>query len=102
MRPIRRSRKMVEQLLRLNACDGYVALVVDPVTKEIDAYGPLEGPDAVLHAGRLRAELDETGLPEVHVRLCRLHLLDEGAPVVEPGADTPGGRHRRDRRRWQP
>lgn len=97
MRPIRRSRKMLEQLLRLNACDGYVTLVVDPVTHEVDAYGPFDGPDGVLHAGRLRADLDATGLSDVEVQLCRLHLLDRLAAAVEPGAGEPGGRHRRDR-----
>lgn len=58
---------------RLDQCDGYVVLTVDPQTGELDAHGPYAGLPATAEADRLRREFDCGGLPDVEVRVVRLH-----------------------------
>lgn len=58
----------------LDECDGYVVLVFDPETGEMDAHGPYEGFEATLRAEELRTSFDGDGLPDVVVRVSRLHL----------------------------
>ena len=58
----------------LDECDGYVVLMIDPQTAEVDAHGPFGGPDAAVAADALRASLDSEDLADVAVRIVRLHL----------------------------
>lgn len=58
----------------LDECDGYVVLVFDPETGEMDAHGPYEGFAATLRAEEMRRNFDEDGLPDVVVRVSRLHM----------------------------
>jgi hypothetical protein len=71
---------LIEARAALNRADGYVVLVVDPETGEVDAHGPFDGLAATLMADQIRAELDAGGLAEVAVGITRLH--------------RPAGRHR--------
>lgn len=64
----------VEALAALDDCDGYVVLMIDPETAEVDAHGPYGGPDAAVAAESLRTSLDAEGLHDVTVRIVRLHL----------------------------
>ncbi|NMO92502.1 hypothetical protein [Actinomycetospora sp. TBRC 11914] len=64
----------VDTVAALDDCDGYVVLMVDPQTAEVDAHGPFGGPDAAVAAEGLRASLDAEGLDDVAVRIVRLHL----------------------------
>ena len=48
--------------------------LVDPETGEMDAHGPYEGFEATLRAEELRRNFDGDGLPDVVVRVSRLHL----------------------------
>ncbi|HEY2190945.1 MAG TPA: hypothetical protein VGH76_01405 [Actinomycetospora sp.] len=73
----------VGRVAALDECDGYVVLMVDPQTAEVDAHGPFGGPDAAVAAEALRASLDAEGLDDVVVRIVRLHL--------PPGADPEPG-----------
>ena len=57
----------------LDACDGYVLVVVDPQTAEVDTYGPYDDMSAVTAAEDLRASLDAGGLADVTVRITRMH-----------------------------
>jgi hypothetical protein len=57
----------------LDECDGYVVLVFDPQTGELDAHGPYEGVDATIRAEEMRTEFDSDGLRDVIVRISRLH-----------------------------
>ncbi len=57
----------------LSDCDGYVVLAVDPQTGEVDAHGPYDGLGATLRAEQLRGEFDDAELPDVLVRVTRLH-----------------------------
>lgn len=57
----------------LDQCDGYVVLVFDPQTGELDAHGPYEGVAATFRADEMRREFDGDGLRDVIVRLSRLH-----------------------------
>ena len=57
----------------LDLCDGYVVLVFDPLTGELDAHGPFDGVEATLHAERLRQEFDADELADVAIRVSRLH-----------------------------
>ncbi|WP_433801429.1 hypothetical protein [Actinomycetospora sp. CA-084318] len=58
----------------LDECDGYVVLVFDPETGEMDAHGPYEGVAATLRAEELRNNFDSDDLRDVVVRVSRLHL----------------------------
>ena len=65
---------LLEAAADLDECDGYVVLVFDPQTGEMDAHGPYEGVAATLRAEELRRNFDEDDLPDVVVRVSRLHL----------------------------
>ena len=67
------STALLESAAALDVCDGYVVLVIDPVTGDIDAHGPQNGLDAVRDADRRRGELDAEGLHEVAVSVVRCH-----------------------------
>lgn len=64
----------IDAVAALDECDGYVVLMVDPQTAEVDAHGPFGGPDAAVAAETLRSSLDSEGLGDVVVRIVRLHL----------------------------
>ncbi|MCD2192330.1 hypothetical protein LQ327_02825 [Actinomycetospora endophytica] len=64
----------IDAVAALDDCDGYVVLMIDPQTAEVDAHGPYGGPDAAVAAERLRGSLDSEGLDDVMVRIVRLHL----------------------------
>ncbi|MDL5155726.1 hypothetical protein [Actinomycetospora termitidis] len=64
----------IEALAALDECDGYVVLMVDPQTSEVDAHGPYGGPEAAVAADALRSSLTAEGLDDVAVRIVRLHL----------------------------
>ncbi|MEJ2868945.1 hypothetical protein WCD74_14325 [Actinomycetospora sp. OC33-EN08] len=69
----------VEALAALDECDGYVVLMVDPQTSEVDAHGPYGGPEAAIAADSLRTSLTAEGLEDVVVRIVRLHLPADAA-----------------------
>lgn len=71
---IEAERDWVETVAAVDECDGYVVLMVDPQTAEVDAHGPFGGPDAAVAAEALRTSLDAEGLDDVAVRIVRLHL----------------------------
>ena len=64
----------IDAVAALDDCDGYVVLMVDPQTAEVDAHGPFGGPDAAVAAEALRTSLDSEDLRDVVVRIVRLHL----------------------------
>jgi len=68
-----RSPLLIDRLIELNACDGYVVLVVDPETGEADAHGPYDGLNATVVADRLRRDLDRDDLADVAVAVTRLY-----------------------------
>ncbi|MEJ2886072.1 hypothetical protein [Actinomycetospora aeridis] len=68
-----RSAALLAAAADLDECDGYVVLVFDPETGELDAHGPYEGVEATLRAEEMRREFDGDGLPDVHIRISRLH-----------------------------
>lgn len=68
-----RSAALLAAAEDLDECDGYVVLVFDPETSELDAHGPYEGVSATLRADAMRREFDRDGLPDVIVRITRLH-----------------------------
>jgi hypothetical protein len=70
---MKRSPLLIDRLIELNACDGYVVLVVDPETGEADAHGPYDGLNATVVADRLRTDLDRDDLADVAVAVTRLH-----------------------------
>ncbi|GAA4762054.1 hypothetical protein [Actinomycetospora chibensis] len=58
----------------LDRCDGYVVLVVDPVTGESDCYGPfVEVTEAGQEVMRFREEFSLREFDEVLVELVRWH-----------------------------
>lgn len=67
------SRSQLDRLVELDACDGYIVLVVDPQTDEADAHGPYDGLAATGAADRFRRDFDSAGLPDVQVTVTRLH-----------------------------
>jgi hypothetical protein len=64
----------LDAVAALDECDGYVVLMIDPQTAEVDAHGPFGGPDAAVAAEALRTSLDAEDLGDVAVRIVRLHL----------------------------
>jgi hypothetical protein len=64
---------LIERLLTLDTCDGYIVLVVDPNTDEADAHGPYDGLTATTTADRLRFDFDTDDLVDVGVSVIRLH-----------------------------
>jgi hypothetical protein len=73
---------LIDQFLALGACDGYIVLVVDPDTREVDAHGPYDGLSATNLADGLRTEFDLDELADVQVTVVRLHhpQIETGAP----------------------
>ncbi|GAA4870697.1 hypothetical protein [Actinomycetospora straminea] len=68
-----RSAALLAAAADLDECDGYVVLIFDPETGELDAHGPYEGVEATLRAEEMRREFDGDGLPDVLIRISRLH-----------------------------
>lgn len=68
-----RSAALLAAAADLDECDGYVVLVFDPETAELDAHGPYEGVEATLRLEEMRKEFDDDGLRDVVVRISRLH-----------------------------
>lgn len=68
-----RSAALLAAATDLDECDGYVVLVFDPQTGELDAHGPYEGVAATFRAEEMRREFDSDGLRDVMVRVSRLH-----------------------------
>ncbi|WP_274283989.1 hypothetical protein [Actinomycetospora lutea] len=68
-----RSAALLAAAADLDECDGYVVLVFDPETGELDAHGPYEGVEATIRAEEMRREFDGDGLPDVVIRISRLH-----------------------------
>ena len=69
---------MIDKLVELDACDGYIVLVLDPQTHDADAHGPYNGIDATDVADQLRRDFDTAGLPDVEVTVTRLHRPTAG------------------------
>ena len=68
----------------------YVALLIDPSTGEIEAYGPADELNAVLSAEELRVALAaDAELREVGVLILPLRPT-AGRPVAAPEAPTTG------------
>lgn len=57
----------------ITACDGYIVLVHDAQTGEIDAHGPFDGLGAVFEADRARLQFDFDELDDIAVTVSRLH-----------------------------
>jgi hypothetical protein len=68
-----RSAVLLAAAADLDECDGYVVLVFDPETGELDAHGPYEGVEATLRVEEMRKEFDDDGLRDVVIRVSRLH-----------------------------
>lgn len=64
---------LIETLAELGACDGYIVLVRDAQTGEIDAHGPFDGLGALLEADRTRRQFDVDELDDITVTISRLH-----------------------------
>ncbi len=69
----RPSALLISAAADLDLCDGYVVLVFDPETGELDAHGPFEGISATVCAERLRRQFDDDELSDVLIRVSRLH-----------------------------
>jgi hypothetical protein len=89
---------LIEAVASVDRCAGYVVLVADPDTGEVDAHGPFDGLAATLMADELRAELDAGRRPEVQVSINRLHRPTgrhrarvTGRPGPTTGAAAPDG-----------
>lgn len=50
----------------------YIVLVVDPLVGALDAYGPMPWPVAQTLAGRIRTELETSGLDAVVITIVAL------------------------------
>jgi hypothetical protein len=64
---------LADMTTELDACSGYVVTVTDPLTDEVDAYGPFTADVAVGEAERILGDLHGLGLRDVVVRMVRLH-----------------------------
>jgi hypothetical protein len=66
----------------------YVALLIDPDTGEIEAYGPVDEPNAVVLAGELRAALaGDAELREVGVLMLPLQpVIERVSRIIELSA----------------
>ena len=69
---------------RSGDADGFVVVVVDPVTGESDCYGPYREADAREQAQWRRLEFDFADLPDVVVGTVRWHA--EGDRLTEPSS----------------
>jgi hypothetical protein len=65
--------QLCDRIAKLDVCDSYVVVVLDPLTGEADAHGPYQGAAAICAADRSRRELDSGGLADVQVKVTRLH-----------------------------
>ncbi|WP_018332102.1 hypothetical protein [Actinomycetospora chiangmaiensis] len=52
---------------------SFIVLVLDPVTGELDSYGPYDYPGALVEACRRREEFDRGDLVDVLVAVVPLH-----------------------------
>lgn len=77
---------LADMTTELDECSGYVVMVTDPVTDEVDAYGPMTADVAVEEAERILRDLHGQGLRDVVVRMVRLHVPegDGGRTAVAP------------------
>ena len=64
---------LFERVHDVDACDGYLVVVVDPDTGAVDAHGPFDGVGAATDADRRRHELDAEELHDVHISVVRWH-----------------------------
>jgi hypothetical protein len=70
----------------------YVALLIDPTTGEIEAYGPADEPDAVVLAAELQtalaadAELREVGVLVLPLRPTAARRVDASDMSADGGA----------------
>lgn len=64
---------LIETFAAITACDGYIVLVHDAQTGEIDAHGPFDGFGAVFEADRARLQFDIDELDDIAVTVSRLH-----------------------------
>jgi hypothetical protein len=55
----------------------YIVVVVDAETESADAYGPLDGPDAIVRAEKFRREFESEQLAGITVQIVKLHPADE-------------------------
>lgn len=70
----------------LRGTSAFVVLVLDPVTGEMDSYGPYAYELALVEASRRREEFDRECLDEVLVVVVPLH-----PGPFRTGGTTPGG-----------
>ena len=64
---------LIERLVELDACDGYIVLVRDAQTGETDAHGPFDGLGALRAADRTRFRFDLDQVDDIEVTVTRLH-----------------------------
>jgi hypothetical protein len=64
---------LIETFTAVAACDGYLVLVHDAQTGEIDAHGPFDGLGAVFEADRARRQFEVDELDDIAVTISRLH-----------------------------
>jgi hypothetical protein len=64
---------VLDRLVSLDNCDGYIVLVLDPDTHESDAHGPFSGIEAIHLADQFRRDFDSADLAEVEVTVTRWH-----------------------------
>ena len=67
----------LRRMCELDRCDGYLVIVADPRTDELDAYGPYDGITATRCADRFRAEFDQADLSDVRITVTRFHRKTE-------------------------
>jgi hypothetical protein len=67
----------------------YVVLVIDLMTDEADAYGPISRTAAQRYAARVGDDLDKHGIGDVKVLVVALRTA---LPVTEPGTAASSGR----------
>lgn len=64
----------------LDDCAGYVVMVTDRATGEVDGYGPMTGDAALAEAHRVGRDLRDQRLSGITVRVVRLHTPDDHGP----------------------
>ena len=75
-------RDWIDVLAALDECDGYVVLMIDPKTAEVDTQGPLGGPAAVVAGDALRTSLDAEDLADVIVNIVRLQMPTQTQTIL--------------------
>jgi hypothetical protein len=63
----------LRRIRELDNCDGYLVIVVDPHTGEVDAYGPYDGMTATDCAERFRGDFDSADLADVQIMVTRFY-----------------------------